>query len=77
MTSGMACPRGCAARGVNLGGGKTSLADFKGKVVLVDFWATWCAPCVKAMPDLQKLHDDFIAKIEEQLKAKEADIMSV
>lgn len=38
--------------------GKTvSLADYKGKVVLVDFWATFCSPCVKAMPKLQRLHD--------------------
>ncbi|HEV2851620.1 MAG TPA: redoxin domain-containing protein [Thermoanaerobaculia bacterium] len=33
-----------------------------GKVVLVDFWATWCAPCVSAMPELQKLHQKHSAK---------------
>ena len=40
----------------NLDGEAVNLADFKGKVVLLDFWATWCAPCVAAMPDIDRLH---------------------
>ena len=32
---------------------------FKGKVTLVDFWATWCVPCVASMPDMQKLYDKY------------------
>lgn len=38
--------------------GKTlKLSDFAGKVVLVDFWATWCDPCKEEIPDLVKLRD--------------------
>jgi len=37
------------------GGDKVSLADFRGKRVLVNLWATWCAPCVAEMPDIDKM----------------------
>lgn len=40
-------------------GRAVSLADFKGKVVLLDFWGTFCMPCVKALPELQALHTKF------------------
>jgi thiol-disulfide isomerase/thioredoxin len=39
--------------------GKPLGAPLAGKVVLVDFWATWCAPCQKSMPELQTLHDKY------------------
>jgi peroxiredoxin len=36
-----------------------TLADYKGKVLLVNVWATWCAPCRVEMPSIEKLHRDF------------------
>tara|TARA_R110002072_G_scaffold14810_17_gene60655 strand:- start:3256 stop:3903 length:648 start_codon:yes stop_codon:yes gene_type:complete len=36
-----------------------TLADFQGKVLLVNFWATWCAPCVREMPSLNRLQAKF------------------
>jgi thiol-disulfide isomerase/thioredoxin len=45
-------------------GGKTvSLADFDGKVVLLNLWATWCAPCRREMPSLARLQTRFGDKI--------------
>jgi thiol-disulfide isomerase/thioredoxin len=43
----------------DLNGHELSSADLKGKVVLVDFWATWCQPCKKEMPGYQKLLDQY------------------
>jgi thiol-disulfide isomerase/thioredoxin len=42
-----------------LDGQRVSLDDFKGKVVLLDFWATWCGPCREALPHMQKIAKNF------------------
>lgn len=40
-------------------GNLVSLSDFKGKYILVNFWAYWCSPCIKELPDMQKLYDQI------------------
>ncbi|WP_333661867.1 TlpA disulfide reductase family protein [Chishuiella changwenlii] len=37
----------------------TTMEDLKGKVVFLNFWATWCGPCIAEMPTIQKLYDKF------------------
>ena len=39
-------------------GNKINLKDYQGKLVIINFWATWCAPCKKEMPSLYKLHQN-------------------
>jgi beta-lactamase regulating signal transducer with metallopeptidase domain/5-hydroxyisourate hydrolase-like protein (transthyretin family)/peroxiredoxin len=42
-----------------LGGGRLKLGDFQGKLVLLDFWATWCGPCLVDMPAMKDLQETF------------------
>ena len=43
----------------DLKGHPVSLADYRGKVVLLNFWATWCEPCKKEMPEMQAAYEKF------------------
>lgn len=54
-------------------GSSFSLSSLKGKVVLIDFWATWCAPCVGEQPELKALYETF----SEQVKGQKFEILGV
>ncbi|HEY6390673.1 MAG TPA: redoxin domain-containing protein [Bryobacteraceae bacterium] len=43
-------------------GAQVRLSDYRGKIVLLDFWATWCPPCRKELPSIEKLHRQFADK---------------
>ena len=59
-------------------GNKISLEEYRGKLVIINFWATWCAPCKKEMPSLDKLYQNsdfknlevFAVNMEEPNKEK-------
>lgn len=42
-----------------LEGKEVKLSDYRGKIVIIDFWATWCPPCRKGIPDLISLQEEF------------------
>ena len=55
-------------------GKKVSLSDYRGKAVVLDFWATWCAPCKVEIPWLAKLHDQYASQGLEILGVSEDDL---
>lgn len=54
--------RAPAYRAINLAGEEVSLAALRGKVVVLNVWATWCRPCVKEMPALERAYQELKAE---------------
>jgi peroxiredoxin len=48
--------------GKTANGEKVSLSDYKGKVTIIDFWASWCKPCTEEFPFLVELYDNYSEK---------------
>ena len=46
----------------DLDGKTVKLSDFRGKPILIDFWATWCSPCREAIPGIEKIHKAYADK---------------
>ncbi len=58
----------------DINGQSVSLSDYQGKVVLINFWATWCGPCKLEMPHLDKMDKEFEAKGFEVLSISTDDV---
>lgn len=72
----------------SLSGEKISLSDYEGKTVFINFWATWCRPCIKEMPSIASLQNHLASKniefffasdeeVEKILKFKESRSMNL
>jgi thiol-disulfide isomerase/thioredoxin len=51
-----------SANGVVMSAADFKLENYRGSVVVMDFWATWCGPCKMAMPGVQKIHERFAGR---------------
>ncbi|MDE6287669.1 MAG: TlpA family protein disulfide reductase [Muribaculaceae bacterium] len=48
----------------DMAGNKVSLSDFRGKWVIIDFWGSWCTPCLKGMPELKEIYETYTGRLE-------------
>ena len=48
----------------DIAGSRVSLSDFRGKWIILDFWGSWCAPCLRGMPELKEIYNSYHDRIE-------------
>lgn len=61
----------------SLSGEKISLSDYEGKTVFINFWATWCRPCIKEMPSIASLQNQLAGKNIEFLFASDEEVEKI
>lgn len=58
----------------DINGSDFNFREVKGKVVLINFWATWCPPCIAEMPSMQLLYDDYKDKVDFVFVSSESEV---
>ncbi len=60
-----------------LSGEKISLTDYEGKAIFINFWATWCRPCIKEMPSIESLQNNLAGENIEFLFASDEEVEKI
>ncbi|MEI9909761.1 MAG: redoxin domain-containing protein [Bacteroidota bacterium] len=64
LNVGEKCPEIILKNIINHTSSKAKLSDFKGKKIILDFWATWCNPCLKNLPKMEALQKKYQSEIK-------------